>query len=118
MKITIFGITFEPTREDFDHAREKFEKISKWFANHKTVELTIAFIDERYSLTGYIISYGRLKISKEKLRQLCTTERHWVVGLEDYLTKKEYKKYVIEDSGELNGYEIDTPENFDIIIKN
>ena len=117
MKITILGITFEPTKEDFTRVKQHFVNAWNWFDERRAKEFFIAFADERYYTAGYLTSWGRIKISRKQLEELCSTERHWVIGLSDYLTEKEYKKYVLEDSGELNGYETDTPENFDIIIK-
>jgi hypothetical protein len=117
MKITILGVTFEPTKEDFACVKQCFINALNWFDNRKTKELTIAFADERYCMTGYLISWGKIKISQNQLEELCTVSRNWSVGLSDYLTEEEYRNYVLKDSGELNGYEIDTPENFDIIIK-
>ena len=117
MKITILGITFEPTTKDFTRVKSHFVKAWNWFDERRKKELFIAFADERYYTNGHIVSWGRIKISRKQLEALCSTERDWVEGLSDYLTEQEYKQYVLEDSGELNGYETDTPENFDIIIK-
>lgn len=117
MKITILGITFEPTKEDFARVKQHFINAWNWFDERRAKELFIAFADERYYTTGYLISWGKLKISQKQFEELCTTDRCWNIGLIDYLTEEEYKKYVLEDSGELNGYEIDTPENFDIVVK-
>ena len=117
MRITILGITFEPTAEDFARIKQHFVNAWKWWDKQKAKELTIAFVDERYYMTGYLISWGKLKISQMQFEELCTTGRHWNVGLIDYLTEEEYKKYVLEDSGELSGYETDMPENFDIVVK-
>lgn len=117
MKITISGITFEPTKEDFACIKRCFINAWKWLDEHRVKELTVAFADERYYITGYLTSWGRIKISRKQLEELCSTNRYWVVGLKDFLTKEEYKKYVLEDSGELNWYETNTPKNFDIIVR-
>jgi hypothetical protein len=117
MKITILGVTFEPTKEDFARAKQLLVNAWNWFDERIAKELLIVFADKRYYITGYLISWGKIKISIKQLEELCSIERYWAVGLSDYLTEEEYKKYVLEDSGELNGYETDTPENFDIMIE-
>lgn len=109
------------TKQIYTRAKEQITKLFQGIENRVIKrQIKIAFIDDRYNLTGYIISYCILSITSKELENLLneiTTSRHWLIGCSDCLTKKEYQKYVIYDSGELNGYETDAPVDFDIFIK-
>lgn len=108
-------------KETYTQIKEQITKLFQEIENRFVKkQITIAFIDDRYYLTGYIISYCILSITSKELEDLLNeiaTSRHWTVDCKDCLTKEEYQKYVIYDSDELNGYETDVPTNFDIFIK-
>lgn len=107
------------TKDAYKYLNEQLDLLCDWGKDHFVKkEIKIAFIDDRYQLTGYIISYGILYLTKHQLQTILKHHRYWQIGCEDFLTQEEYQ-YVLYDSHELSGYELDTPElcEFDIIIK-
>lgn len=82
----------------------------------------IAFVDDRLDLTGYITSYGIIKnISyKDFVEKILIKKTNVNINSISELLKDSSVKYNIFDSGELNGYELDTPNlnEFDFIFKN
>lgn len=119
MKIGFKDFWIELTKEDKNNIDIFFNRVKNFFANKIKSEFTIAFIDERYFYNGYICSYSKIKIPLEELQKILLREQnnyHFIYEISDLFTKEEYKKYVLFNSGELNGYELDTPDSFDIYI--
>lgn len=123
MKLGLGDAWVDISKDDINDTKNLIKKILKklknFFANNIPRELTIAFIDERYNITGYIISYSKIKISLNKFKKILQREKDnkQLYEITNLLNQKEYKKYVIFNSGELNGFEIDTPDNFDFYIE-
>lgn len=122
MKITYKGVTIEfDTTTLKEKSKELFKKLYNEIDNAIVKDYTIALIDDRYAKTGYIIEHGVIHISKNDLDSIHITLKdvleHPFGGmlLEDVFDNK----CLIKSSGELNGYEDDTPElsSFDIVIR-
>lgn len=122
MKITYKGVTIEfDTTTLKEKSKELFKKLCNEIDNAIVKDYTIALIDDRYAKTGYIIEHGVIHISKndlEPIRIAPETIPKYLSGgmlLEDIFDTK----HLIKSSGELNGYEDDTPElsSFNIVIR-
>lgn len=87
------------------------------FNTNKIHDFNVALIDKRYELNGYIISYGVIRTSAKKLKEILDKLEltSGTFMLEDIFNEK----ILIKNSGELNGYEPDTPElsDMDIVIR-
>ena len=124
-KIGIDQLWIEITGQDLQVLRKSLsqliDNIKKWFKNKQPAEYSIALIDDRYYETNYICEYGLLKISKEVFIKLLPIILDGVKSnyTLDEIFSNQYSKYLIESTGELNGYELDTPEltTFDIVLK-
>lgn len=124
-KIGIDQLWIEITEQDLQILSKSLsqlvDNIKEWFKNKQPAEYSIALIDDRYYETNYICEYGLLKISKEVFIKLLpiildkAKSNHTL----DEIFSDQYSKYLIKSTGELNGYELDTPEltTFDIVLK-
>lgn len=122
MKITYKGVTIEfDTTTLKEKLKELFKKLYNEIDNAIVKDYTVALINYKYDITGYIIEHGVIHISKNDLEPICIapeTIPKYLSGemlLEDIFDIK----HLIKSSGELNGYEDDTPElsSFDIVIR-
>jgi hypothetical protein len=125
VKIGTDQLWIELTDQDLYVLKKSLEQlidnIKAWFKNKQLTEYSVALIDDRYYETNYICEYGTLKVSKEVFIKLLSEVLERVKSnytLEEIFSGQ-YSKYLIESTGELNGYELDTPEltTFDIVLK-
>lgn len=84
------------------------QKIFKSIDSHIKKRFTICVIDKRYIDTGYIIEYGTIYLSKSDFKNLDFNRLYTIQG--DILPDIFDPNILIDYSGELNGYEDDTPE--------
>lgn len=84
------------------------QKIFKSIDSHIKKRFTICVIDKRYIDTGYIIEYGTIYLSKSDFKNLDFNRLYTIQG--DILPEIFDPSILIDYSGELNGYEDDTPE--------
>lgn len=109
---------------------EFFNSCKDFYTLHKKDIYTFAFIDDRYYSTiivndtysyqaKYIISYATVKLSLAKINKILKENLDNSYYTNGFISDLFEEKYIIEDSGELNGYELDTPDlkTFDFIIK-
>ena len=122
MNITYKGVTIEfDTTTLKEKSKELFKKLYNEIDNAIVKDYTVALINYKYDITGYIIEHGVIHISKNDLKSIYSALETilkrpfgWML-LEDIFDTK----HLIKSSGELNGYEDDTPElsSFDIVIR-
>lgn len=119
MKITISptGITAGFDLADCKKELKKFlPKIKQYWKNAIPRKYSIALVDDRYTITGYIIQWGIIKISLKKLKRIL--KQHCKTTVNAFsLTDIFNKKFFSYLSDELTGYENDTPNTFDIHIE-
>lgn len=92
------------------------------FHKHKSTELIVGFIDNRYFEKDYVIRWAKLNIAphilEDKIEKIKKETPYTLISsASDLFTEKEYKDYVLFESDELSGYETDTPTMFDILIQ-
>lgn len=119
MKVGYNGFTVEFGNDDIKEATKVlaslWQKLISHFNVNKIQDFNVALIDGRYDITGYIISYGVVRTSAKKIKEILDNFKlpfriPPVYLLEDIFDEK----ILIKNSGELNGYESDTPELSDM----
>lgn len=121
MKIEYNGFVVEFGNNDIKGVKEALASLWQKFTSHfnvnKIQNFNVALIDGRYDITGYIISYGVVRTSAKKIKEILDKLEltSGTFMLEDIFNEK----ILIKNSGELNGYEPDTPElsAMDIVIR-
>lgn len=124
MKFEFNGFGIEVTKEDlielFECLKNPIKKTFKVVKDSLPQKYSICLVDNRYKRAKYIIEYGKIKTSMKNFKitlstfQVAPNKICQSILLEDIFTDKE----LIESSGELSGFELDTPEieSFDIIL--
>lgn len=125
MEFSFNGFSIKINKEDigfiFEQIKNPVKKIVKSIKESVIKEYSICLIDYRYETTKYITEYGKVKISIKTFYdivdnfQIIPNQMFHPIFLEDIFKKD----VLIQSSGELNGYESDTPDinSFDFILR-
>ena len=119
MKVGYNGFTVEFGNDDIKEATKVlaslWQKLISHFNVNKIQDFNVALIDGRYDITGYIISYGVVRTSAKKIKEILDNFKLPFRIPPVYLLDDIFdEKILIKNSGELNGYEPDTPELSDM----
>lgn len=125
MEFSFNGFSIKINKEDisfiFKHIKNPVKNFVKSIKKSMIKKYSICLIDSRYEETGYITEYGKIKTSIKALYDIINNfkitpdKRFYPLLLEDI-----FKESVLfQSSGELNGYESDTPDinSFDFILR-
>lgn len=111
----------ENIQEVAKDSKALIKKCENWHEQHKKQTFIVGIIDERYYLTGYIIRWAQVQISKilfDEYINKSKGSKTVILSMRDIFTiEEDYQKYVKYETEELNGYEIDTPNSFDYLIQ-
>lgn len=125
MEFGFNGFSIKINKDDigfiFKQIKNPIKKIATSIKKSIVKEYNICLIDVRYEMTGYITEYGKIKTSIKNIYEIINTfqitpnKMFTPIFLEDIFKEN----ILIESSGELNGYELDTPDinSFDFVLK-
>lgn len=125
MEFGFNGFSIKINKDDisfiFEQLKNPIEKIATSIKKSIVKKYNICLIDGRYEMTGYITEYGKIKASIKNIYnivnafQITPNKIFSPIFLEDIFKEN----ILIESSGELNGYELDTPDinSFDFVLK-
>lgn len=125
MEFGFNGFSIKINKDDigfiFEHLKNPVKNIARSIKESIVKKYSICLIDGRYEMTGYITEYGKIKTSIKNIYKIINTFRitpdkmFSPIFLEDIFEEN----ILIKSSGELNGYELDTPDinSFDFVLK-
>lgn len=125
MEFGFNGFSIKINKDDicfvFKHLENPVKNIVRSIKESIVKKYSICLIDGRYEMTGYIAEYGKVKTSIKNIYKIINTfqitpnKMFAPIFLEDIFEEN----ILIKSSGELNGYELDTPDinSFDFVLK-